>query len=356
VINDQLEVRLIASRGYRRNLGPGRLVDHAQLAMSLSRLLRDEQPPDAAFVGFPPIEAAAVLTRWLRLADVPTLVDVKDAWPEIFLRAVPARAHKVGRLAIGGYAHLARRCLQDATGLSSITQEFLDWSLALAGRSQRDADGVFHLTAPQLTTTPQDLAEARDWWDDRGIPDDGRLRAYFVGSLHSSYDFGPVAEAARNTEFQFVICGDGSHAETIRRQFGALPNVTMPGWVTLSQAEALAERSTVSLAPIAQHPDFMMSLPNKYFDALSKGIPVVTGLAGALSREVTERRVGMSYAPDSGTTMIECLQELASDPGLVDELSRNSLALYLDRYQHETVYRDLAQHILDLRLDGASRK
>jgi hypothetical protein len=63
-ISDNLEIRLIPSRGYRRNIGVGRLIDHTQLAFNLKRMLKKATLlPDAAFIGYPPIETAAVLVR-----------------------------------------------------------------------------------------------------------------------------------------------------------------------------------------------------------------------------------------------------------------------------------------------------
>ncbi len=347
-VSDSLEIRLIRSRGYERNLGPGRLVDHAQMAFELSRLLRNEDPPDAAFVGYPPIETAAVMTRWLKSAGIPSLVDVKDAWPEIFLRAVPPRLRPIGTLALTGYSHLATRCLRDATGLSSITDDFLAWALSLCGRERRTSDAVFPLTAAPVQITDAALAEAGRWWDEQGVPNDGRLRGYFVGSLHSSYDFAPVAKAAEDSNFQIVVCGAGSSEGEVRALLGDRSNVVMPGWVSRNQAEALARRSTVALAPIAPHPDFMMSLPNKYFDALSKGLPLVTGLSGTITTELTQHNVGMSYGPGSDLTLAECLNVLGSDPLLVKQMSANALALYERQYRHDVVYRRMAEHLTGL--------
>jgi len=86
-ISDNLEIRLIPSCGYQRNIGVGRLIDHAQLAINLKKMLKQcKDIPDVAFIGYPPIETAAVLTRWLAKRGVPTLLDVKDQWPSLFLK------------------------------------------------------------------------------------------------------------------------------------------------------------------------------------------------------------------------------------------------------------------------------
>ena len=71
----KFEIRLISSSGYKRNVGLGRLFDHAQLAYELSRRLKSEREvPDVAFLGFPPIEPVTVMSRLSRarhaLADM----------------------------------------------------------------------------------------------------------------------------------------------------------------------------------------------------------------------------------------------------------------------------------------------
>ena len=67
VVNNNLEIRLIPSCGYKSHIGIGRLVDHAQMAWNLRQLLKQEKiTPDVAFIGYPPIETAAIMSRGLK--------------------------------------------------------------------------------------------------------------------------------------------------------------------------------------------------------------------------------------------------------------------------------------------------
>ena len=127
-VSDELKVCFVHSRGYSRNIGPGRLFDHAQLGLAMRRLLAREPPPDVAFVGYPPIEPAATLTRWLRSRDIPVLLDVKDTWPDVLLRAVPHLARPLGRAGLDPYYRLSRYAISTATGLSSMSEPFLEWA------------------------------------------------------------------------------------------------------------------------------------------------------------------------------------------------------------------------------------
>jgi hypothetical protein len=84
-----LEIRLIKSRGYNSHINFSRLFDHAQLAINLHREMKRIEMPDIAFVGYPPIEPAWVMTRKLKRLKIPVQLDVKDAWPEVLVRGFP---------------------------------------------------------------------------------------------------------------------------------------------------------------------------------------------------------------------------------------------------------------------------
>lgn len=343
-VSDNLEVRLIHTRGYKRNIGLSRLVDHAQMAMRLRHLLKFEDPPDIAFVGFPPIEPAAVMINWLNRFSVPTLLDVKDSWPDVLLRALPEALHGPGRIALAGYYRVARHSFSEATAISSITAEFLDWAIKHSGRPQSHLDAVFPLTSRPLEIPQAESREAAEWWDEFGVLNDGRFRASFVGSLSTAFDFGPIADAARRCDAQFVICGEGSTADSIRALLAGLPNVVMPGWVSPAQAEVLARRSTVALGPYVTHQDFLRSMPNKFYDAMAHGLPFVTTLEGVVGGIIRKYGVGEVYGRQNGS-LDAALNVLIQSPSRVTEMQRQARCLYEREFSYDQVYGGLVQHL-----------
>lgn len=344
-VGDQLEVRYVRSRGYSSNIGLGRLVDHAQLGLNVRRALKAERPPDVAFVGYPPIEAAAVMATWLDERGVPFLLDVKDAWPDVLLRGAPARARPLTRAVLSPYFRLMERTFERADGITSTAQPFLEWALAQADRSQNTLDRVVPLTSRATSVDPSELESAERWWDEQGIRDDGRFRVSFVGTLHSSYDFNPLVAAAELSDVEFVICGDGSSANDLRASVSGLSNVHMPGWITMAQAEVLARRSTVALAPIAPHPDFAASVPNKFYDAMSKGLPVLTSLRGAAGDLVESRGIGRVYSPNGAPSLRDVLSELLERPSDVMEMSSRGRQVFTQEFDFEQVYGGLVGHL-----------
>jgi glycosyltransferase involved in cell wall biosynthesis len=350
-ISPQLEIRLVPSPGYQRNIGPGRLWDHAVLARNLSKVLKNETSvPAVAFIGYPPIETAAVMTRWLVARHVPCMVDVKDQWPTIFIDALPSPLKLLGRIALAPYFYYGRRAMRDATALSAMADGFLQWAAGFAGRSVSHLDQVVPLTVPTGQVSPAELEDAGRWWDQQGIKADGTQRIVFVGSHSPAFDLDPVCEAvavlARSGSVcQFVFCGDGTNSPAWRAKMASLTNVYFPGWVDRAKIEALALRSSAALAPYRNSEDFVMSIPNKVVDSLALGLPVLSPLRGEVERLISESGIGMSYGASTGKTLEQCIEDLATTPGLRDELSGNALQLFQERFSFETVYGGLVKHL-----------
>lgn len=350
-VSDNLEIRLIPSSGYQRHIGFRRLIDHAQLSFNLKQMLdQEEQIPDVAFIGYPPIETAAVLARWLTRRGIPSLLDVKDQWPTFFLDAVPATLRPLLRVILWPYFHMARRAMRDATGLSAMSNGFLGWALEFAGRALTDMDGIFPLTSPLGQVSASQLEVARRWWDDQGILDNGRARACFVGSHSPAFDFKPVQEAAKiaanaNIPCEFIICGEGGSSAELRAMMSGLSNVYFPGWVNRPQIEALAERCQAALAPYLNIDNFKMNIPNKIVDALSLGLPILCPLQGEVASLISEHGVGMRYGTDTGKSLHDCVLTLMQETSLQQRMSRNARELYESRFSFEMVYGRLVKHL-----------
>lgn len=350
-ISDNLEIRLIPSRGYKRHIGPGRLIDHAQMAFRLKKMLRNENSlPDVAFVGYPPIETAAVMTSWLNKHRIPSLIDVKDQWPSIFLDAIPVTLRPLGHLAFWPYFYLAKQAMGNATGVSGMANGFLKWALMFIKRDRTDYDGVFPLTSPQGQVSIAELEAARHWWDEHGIEFGGHPKFCFVGSLMSVFDFKPVQEAARitaegSTTCEFIICGEGGSSAEIKKMMSGLRNVHFPGWIDRPKIEALAERCQGALAPYLNIENFTMNIPNKIIDALSLGLPIISPLQGELASLISEYGVGMRYGTDTGKTLYDCIRELSSNVLFLKTMAKKARDLYTEKFSYEMVYGNLVRHL-----------
>lgn len=354
VLSDKLVVRLIPSMGYGRNIGFGRLVDHAQLAINLRCALNEEQSlPDVAFVGYPPIEFAWAAVSWLNKRGVPSILDAKDQWPEIFIEPFPAKLKPLARLAFFPYFYIGRKVMRKATALSTMAEAFLNWMREFSGREASELDGVFPLSPVGDHIPNEQVSAAIGWWAERGVADDGRKRFFFVGSLSQAFDFRLVQVAAttaqkRRLNWQFVICGDGGTAREVREIFAGMDNVLLPGWIDRAKIVAISQLSVAGLAPYRNLPNFQQNVPNKIIDYLAFGQPLITPLKGEVETLVNQFDVGLLYSETETDSLFRCLERVSTEDGLRDRLSKNARTLYQEKFCGETVYANLANRLESL--------
>ena len=70
-INENLALILLDSPGYKKNISIRRIYDHLIMSYNLRKFLSGEKKqPDIVFIGYPPIEVAFVMYRWLKKRNI----------------------------------------------------------------------------------------------------------------------------------------------------------------------------------------------------------------------------------------------------------------------------------------------
>jgi len=346
-LEKNIEIELLKSRGYKSNVGLSRLLDHAQLAWDLRRQLSTMEKPDVAFIGYPPIEPAWVLTRWLSRQGIPTVLDIKDAWPDVLLRAFPEQLQLLARVALAPYFSMMRSTFRRSTALASVAPPFLEWALEIAKRENTRLDFVAPLTAPRVNHPQREIEEAEAWWDSRNILNNESLRLYFVGTLNSAFDFDPIIEAAK--EFQnidFVIAGDGPQYKELHNKSTGLANFHLVGWINSVQAKVLSTRSDIAIAPLRDLDEFEKTIPNKFYDALVYGKPILTCIKGFAAELVTSKEIGLLYERNGEGSLIDVLKLLALHPEMIQTMSTNARLLYENEYSFDKVYSGITENLV----------
>ena len=349
--SENLEIRLVPSPGYKKNIGLERLFDHMVLAKNLKKLLHQEKvKPSVAFIGYPPIEAASIMTHWLKKRNTPCLLDVKDQWPSFMVDALPRGFQSIGRAIFSPYFYLAKRAMKEATGVSAMADDFLKWALDFSNRERTNNDITIPLTTENCQISDNERKTAAQWWKEQGVVSDGKMKIMFVGSHYPSLDFSPILEAAalfldKGVECDFIICGHGELTESLISKAQNYKNVFFPGWVDRPKVEVLSKMSVASIAPFRNIDCFMKSLPNKVIDSLSLGLPIISPLKGEVMGLIESEKVGLVYDEGSGESLFSCIVKFGKDEKMRKKLTTNSITLYNSRFSYEIVYGGLVEHL-----------
>lgn len=348
-ISENLEVRLIPSSGYMSNISISRFYDHCVLAWNLRKQLKlSNQVPDAAFVGYPPIEAAYVMGSWLKKRNVPILLDVKDQWPTILVQSVPKFLRPLARAALFPYYLIAKKTMRNSTGICAMSSSFVNWSLEFSNRSKSDFDFVAPLTSPRELLTDIEKDMAMSWWSERGVKKNGSYRIMFVGSFSRSFDFDSIFKAANDLSendisCEFILCGDGELSGDLHSKASQYINIKIIEWIDQAKIVTLSNMSSAFIAPYRNSSDFVISIPNKVVDALKLGIPLLSPLKGEVENIIKSNKIGLLYG--NTISLSDCIKSLIDDDKLQEQMSINAKNLYNTKFEFNMVYDDLVLHL-----------
>ena len=352
--SEYIDIVLIPSPGYDNNISLLRFWDHFVLGINVYKFIAAHNIllPDCAFVGFPPIEAALAMLLFLRKQRVPTVIDIKDFWPHVFIEKLAKKnfIKAVARIVLCPYFEMARICIRSAGSITAPSQRYLDKALTFIGRPKNTDDSVLYLTTPNSLLSDDDLRCAQDFWSSHEISNPDFLNFIFVGSICDSFDFKNVITAFRRLlverpNYRLFICGDGPGLQELRLYCRGLSNVIFPGWIDGASYEYLAGNSVAMIAPYINIDNFIDNIPNKVVDSIRLGLPVISPLRGELKELIEKHNIGFSCSGDT-KSWIASIKKLGDSDETRKQLKTNCTRLFNNQFSYQKVYEDFADKII----------
>jgi len=341
-----LEIELLHTPGYKRNVSVARMRDHRELAARFRERANSVTPPGLIWASFPTIELCYEAVEFSAQHGIPVIVDIRDLWPDIFVRALPPPMRPLGRLAMLPLERSTRRALSGATRLVAISGSYLQWGCERAGRPRRETDDVFPLGYEQKTIPENDLAAALEFLRSRGV-DSKKTIVWYVGGFGWSYDLAPVIAAARmlakegRDSLQFVLSGSGGKEDALRSSTKGLGNVVFTGWLDAAGLAAMMRLAALGLA--AYSDEAAQSLPNKIFEYMSGGVPILSSLRGECAHFLSTHQCGVTY--NSAAEFIEHIDTFRTHRQKWAEMGAKGRAVFLKEYDSAVVYPRMADYI-----------
>ncbi|MGS0746155.1 glycosyltransferase family 4 protein [Syntrophomonas erecta subsp. sporosyntropha] len=344
-ISPKYDVQLIWSNSYRRNISLARIKHHRYTAKRFLELADGIDKPDVILCSMPTIELAEAAVIYAKNNNIPVVVDIRDLWPDIFIEMVP----KLFRIIIKPYVLHSQgrlvRLLQNADGITALTDSFLQWGLSYSGRNKSSSDRVFNMAYKIGGVTE----ENNKYWNDIGI-EDGDFVVSFFGTIGKQFLLEPILTAAAklNTveNIKFIICGDGESLVSIKNKALNFRNVKFPGWVNQSKIRSLLELTSLGLAPYRESKNFTLNIPNKFAEYLSAGIPILLSINGEMNDLITKYNCGYIY--NNGDELSELIYKIYSDRSLLNILSRNAVNLFKEKFEANKVYSEMSSYLEEI--------
>jgi len=143
--------------------------------------------------------------------------------------------------------------------------------------------------------------------------------ALYAGAHGMSNDLNVVLDAAKlleDTRIRIVLVGDGkekpslvSHAQEL-----GLHNLTFVPSVPKREMRSALAAADACIAILKPLDEYKTTYPNKVFDYMAAGRPVVLAIDGVIRQVVEAAGCGLFVQPGDGLAMAEAIRSLAADP------------------------------------------
>ena len=167
-----------------------------------------------------------------------------------------------------------------------------------------------------------------------------RYSAIYTGGITPDRGLSVVVEAipkiiSEIKDFLFVIVGRGFEIENLKRQIGKNGLEAYVKWVGWVQHDLLYEYIKASKIGIIPHhvtDHINTTIPNKIYDYMACGIPIIASDAVPMKRILSEERCGKAFKSGNANSLAEAMIDIHHDPGTMGECGK---AAILEKYNWE---------------------
>ena len=284
---------------------------------------------DVVFATTTPLTAGipGIFARWLR--KKPFVFEVRDLWPE-----------------------LPREMGVIKNPLVLWAMEVLEWASyrsadRLIGLSPGIVEGIRKRGVPaeRIALIPNgcDLdifSEKGEPWRPEGVRESDLL-AVFAGTHGLANGLDAVLDAAKELkkrgrdDVKLVLIGGGKLKPALqaRAQRESLTNVVFHDPVKKADLAGLMRAADLGMQVLANVPAFYYGTsPNKFFDYIAAGLPVLNNYPGWLAEMIEEEQCGFAVAPADPVAFADALERAANERDSLPGMGQRSKDLAQSRF------------------------
>lgn len=177
----------------------------------------------------------------------------------------------------------------------------------------------------------------------------GKRVISYIGGFDSSRGLNILLEGFSKIVQEYkdsllLLVGDGSISDEIKdysRELGIQESVLFEGWQPSLRMRSYIEISDICVIPHLRSVQTDNSSPNKLFQYMYFGKPVITSNCTSLERIVTESQCGLVYNDKSATDLAIMIKQLFDNPIIGITYGSNGRASVISRYNWEMTVKGL---------------
>lgn len=279
---------------------------------------------DIVFATTTPLTAGipGIFARWIKRK--PFVFEVRDLWPELpkamGVITNPLILHAMSFLEWASYRS-ANRCIGLSPGI---------------------VDGIHKRGVSRekitLVSNGCDLdifASSFERWRPDGVSATDLMAIYtgthgIANGLDAVLNAAKVLKERNRNDIKIVLIGQGGVKVRLQERAAQenLTNVIFHPPVNKAKLAGLLASADLGLQTLANVPAFYFGTsPNKFFDYLSAGLPVINNYPGWLAHIINENRCGFAIPPDDAQIFADTLEQCVENKEALADMGKNARKL-----------------------------
>ena len=266
--------------GYNHNRSIRRLAHQFLEPISCLNEMKKLQKPHFVVISIPTLELAGVLAKWCVKNKIPYAIDIRDKWPDHLEKMVSKFTKLLLYFLFNYYNKQLKYALNHACIITTISNSYKQWA---EEKSLNKNAFVFPICYDYGENIPTITNKIKN----------KKLTLVYCGSLSDAFDLESVYNVLKKfSQFTIYIIGDGPLLKTLKAI--KMTNVIYTGWLNNRQLVKYLQTCHFGLTPYVTKTE--ISLPNKPFEYLYQGLPLINSLKGDLWDLVEHYKIGFNYS------------------------------------------------------------
>lgn len=287
---------------------------------------------------------------------IPTYLDMAEPYPEMIRAMWKYERMKVTDLLV--------RNPRLADWVERYTLRHIDHVFAMVEESKQR---LIHLKVPEekitiVSNTPNvqrfQIAEPTYPGTLAGLRENFKI--IYIGYLTGSRGLQTVIQGMplvlrRDPNVRLIIVGNGKSEAELRslvKENGVEGEVIFAGWIDNQQLPAFVSSCEVGLIPHYRCGLWNHTVPNKLFDYMAAGKPVLSSNVPPIHRIVEETGCGLTYRDTSPMDFCDRVLELSLSPGLLEKMGAMGKAAVKAKYNWNVDFDRMLKVLEDRLKDG----
>jgi glycosyltransferase involved in cell wall biosynthesis len=278
---------------------------------------------------------------------VPLVLDMAEDYPAMYRES----------LDIGGWRAWVYRIVKNPTLMAYVerrTVGLVDHTLVVVEESAERLKRQFGISETRLSVVsntprlegldPQPVLapSARSW-----------LQLIYTGYVQEARGLEVVVQALhllreRGVDVRFRVVGNGSYLPRLAklvREKKLESVIELTGWVAHKEVAKYVLQADVGVIPHPKNAHTDTTIPNKLFDYMVCGRPVVVSNAAPMERIVTQERCGLVFRAGNPESLADVVFQLSADEATRRGMGRNGVEAVQQRFHWERDARVLRQAV-----------